>query len=98
EDDEATRAAVAAVNHVDTWWEITAERACLHDLGAGCQAPVGVLARLRGGVMEVRGAVASPAEVFRAVESGRPEEAVALGRAVAEGLLTHPGVRSLVQG
>jgi len=46
EDDEATRAAVAALEDADARAAVTAERALLGALEAGCSAPIGALAEI----------------------------------------------------
>jgi hydroxymethylbilane synthase len=42
--DTALSALLNRLNHLPTWQAITAERAFLNELGAGCHAPVGVIA------------------------------------------------------
>ena len=44
-DDAATIAAVAFLNHADTRFAVTVERAALAALGGGCQVPIGVHCR-----------------------------------------------------
>jgi len=45
EDDAATRDAVGFLDHADTRFAVTAERAALAALGGGCQVPIGVHCR-----------------------------------------------------
>lgn len=45
EDDAATRDAVGFLDHADTRFAVTAERAALAALGGGCQVPIGVHSR-----------------------------------------------------
>jgi hydroxymethylbilane synthase len=62
-DDAATIAAVAALDHPDTRFAITAERAALAALGGGCQVPIGIHCRAASeheGWVEIFGVVASP--------------------------------------
>jgi hydroxymethylbilane synthase len=75
--------------------EVTAERACLHRLEAGCQAPVGALGRARRGKLELRAAVVAPEGPVAVHLVGAPEEAEALGTRAAEELLAKLGLRSL---
>ncbi|RVW01173.1 hydroxymethylbilane synthase [Rhodococcus xishaensis] len=93
-DDSATRA------------EVTAERALLAELEAGCTAPVGAIAEIvesidgEGRVFEelsVRGCAASidGSDVLRASKVGSPESADELGRALAHELL-ELGARDLM--
>lgn len=68
---------------------ITAERAFTRALGGGCQAPAGVYAEDRQGVLHVIGAVVSldGERVLRAAVTGPDTAAVALGEALAADLL-----------
>jgi hydroxymethylbilane synthase len=65
--DTATIAALSFLNHADTHYAVTAERACLSDLGGGCQVPIGVhcrfpdTAHLASAHVEIFGVVADPA-------------------------------------
>ncbi len=47
QDDTATLAAVAFLDHADTRFAVEAERAALAALGGGCQVPIGVHCRLK---------------------------------------------------
>jgi len=65
--DEATVDALSFLDHADTRFAVTAERAALSALGGGCQVPIGIHCRreyaLDGAVMgwnEIYGVVASP--------------------------------------
>jgi hydroxymethylbilane synthase len=66
-DDVETLAAVAFLDHADTRFAVTAERAALAALGGGCQVPIGVHCRpsfaqnaSSGSWVEIFGVVASP--------------------------------------
>jgi hydroxymethylbilane synthase len=66
-DDAATIEAVAFLDHADTRFAITAERAALAALGGGCQVPIGIHCRREyasegavGAWNEIFGVVASP--------------------------------------
>jgi hydroxymethylbilane synthase len=66
-DDAATLAAVAFLDHQDTRFAVTAERAALAALGGGCQVPIGIHCRREydcddAGICwnEIFGVVASP--------------------------------------
>jgi hydroxymethylbilane synthase len=98
-DDAATIHAVAFLDHADTRFAVTAERAALAALGGGCQVPIGIHCRpsaLRQGAEveawdEIFGVVASPetgkvirAHLYSAREKVNP---AAFGRTVAEVLL-----------
>lgn len=92
-DDASTRDAVADLDHADTRACVVAERAVLAELEAGCSAPIGALAEVvlgdEGDELSLRAVVASidgTGDVRRSV-AGRPEDADALGRALARVLL-----------
>jgi hydroxymethylbilane synthase len=95
DDDEATAAIVVPLDHSPSRAEVAAERSCLRRLEAGCQAPVGVLARVSGSTLSVRAAAVAPAGVVRAEATaarfGLAEDA---GASVADMLLSRLGVES----
>lgn len=84
-DDPATRAAV------------TAERAFLHRLGAGCAVPVAAYAEATGEQLHVRGRVMAPegSTLIEVTLTGRSSEAEALGAALAEEALARGADRLL---
>lgn len=92
-DDDATSAACAALDHGPTRAAVTAERALLGALEAGCTAPVGALATTGGdGALSLEAVVTAPdgALALRrtgstGVQGGAGPEA--LGREVARALL-----------
>ncbi len=94
-DDEAMRALVSPVNDAASHAEVTAERACLRRMGAGCQAPVGALGRARGDELTLRAAAAAPEGVVWVERSAGADRAEALGGALAEDLLARLGVSTL---
>lgn len=88
----ALGAAVLAVNHTETQLAVTAERALLRRLEAGCAAPIGAYAQVKDGQLELSVAVANPAgtQVMRhTVATGTlsPETSYELGVRAAEELL-----------
>lgn len=95
EADEAVTALVGALDDAVARAEVTAERACLRRLEAGCQAPVGVLGRVSGAALELLAAVAGPGGLARVRMAGSEEGAEGLGVRAAEALLAHLGVASL---
>lgn len=92
-DDEETRAACAALEDAATRSAVTAERALLAALEAGCTAPVGALADLaegeEGPELFLRAVVAAPdgSRTLRRSATGRPDDAAGLGRRLAAELL-----------
>jgi hydroxymethylbilane synthase len=82
---------LAALDHAPSRSAVTAERAMLATLEAGCSAPVAAYASLSGGGHEIhlRGAVISPdgARAVRASRTGTPADAAEIGKALAADLL-----------
>ncbi len=95
EDDSRAREMVETLDHPSSRSEITAERACLRRLGAGCQAPVGVLGRSAGTAIELVAAVAGPDGIVRARRTGESATAAGLGGALAEDLLRQLEISTL---
>jgi hydroxymethylbilane synthase len=92
EDDEATVALLDGIDDVATHRALTAERAALSALGAGCEAPCGALAEAPpDGRVVVRAMLASTdgRVVVRSTEHGDDPEAT--GRAVVASLLGEQG-------
>jgi hydroxymethylbilane synthase len=86
--DETSISIVRAIHDACAGACVEAERAVLAGLAAGCQAPVAAYATLREGRLEVQGLVAGLVgeQVLRAARTGAPEDAEALGKAVAADL------------
>ncbi|MGQ9456236.1 MAG: hydroxymethylbilane synthase [Armatimonadota bacterium] len=76
---------------------VTAERAFLRQLRAGCLAPVGALARLDGSRLVLSGLVASPdgSAVVRDTESGDPGDPESVGKRLADKFLKSDAVEHL---
>jgi len=101
--DEATIAALAFLDHPDTRYAVTAERAALAALGGGCQVPIGVHCRpiAAGDVVEIFGVVADPL-TGRAIRIHHhapraTAEPTALGRHAAH-LLLESGAGTMLAG
>lgn len=96
-DDERARTLLAAITHAPSFLAVSAERAFLARLGAGCNLPVGALASVRGDALEIEGLVAAHdgSRVIRATATGQvdgdPAAAVALGLQVAARVLAEGG-------
>ena len=100
-DDADTVAAVASLDDPDARACVTAERALLAELEAGCSAPVGALAEVvegpDGPELSLRAVVAAPdgsADLRRSL-TGDPDAADGLGRRLAH-LLREDGAADLV--
>lgn len=90
-DDNATRAAVAALDHAATHFAVLVERAALATLGGGCHLPVGVYCQPASNGWNVVGVVALPdgSQILREqleLHQDRPSADDA-GRAMANRLL-----------
>ncbi|HJV27089.1 MAG TPA: hydroxymethylbilane synthase [Aromatoleum sp.] len=79
---------LAPLNDADTSACVRAERAVARALAGSCEVPLGAYAEIRAGKLWLRGFVAMPdgSRIVRAEHEGRPEDAEALGLALAEDL------------
>jgi hydroxymethylbilane synthase len=95
-DDRETLAFAEWLNHRPTRQAVLAERAMLRALGGGCQVPMGAVCRVTGEELALRGAVVKPDGTRRveAEQSGPADDPEALGRRVADDLLSR-GAREL---
>ncbi len=82
---------VSAISDPDAMHALIAERAIVRALGGGCQMPLGAYARLDGDDLTVTAIVVSPdgSRAIREHASGRPEDAVSIGKSLAQALLQH---------
>ena len=96
-DDAETTAAAGRVTDRAALTELTAERAATRSLGASCDTPVGVCARVEGSELSVRGyaGLAGGEEWVRDRIAGDPEQPAALGQALAERMLA-AGAREIL--
>ncbi len=85
-DDGWAQAIVAPLNHLPTWWAVTAERAFLRALGGGCRVPIAAYGAVHGERLALEGLVIAPDGAWAVREriEGPPAEAEALGEALAE--------------
>ncbi len=100
-DDSVTRAAVGQLDHPASHQAVLAERTLLVTLRGGCLAPIGAHARIEaGGQLRLSAVVLSPdgKQRLSAEQSGAAsaEAAAALGRSVAETLLSQ-GAAELIR-
>ncbi|AXC15047.1 Porphobilinogen deaminase [Acidisarcina polymorpha] len=98
--DAATHQALAFLDHPDTRFAVTAERAALNALGGGCQVPIGVYCRREGDTFRIHGVVASNPGSSRGGEahisaSTTGSQAEELGRTLAAVLLRN-GAESIL--
>jgi len=88
-DDGKTRAFVENISDLSALAALDAERAVVETLGGGCQTPIGALATIVDGWLELIGAVASldGRRVIRAEARARREDALELGLRVGHELM-----------
>jgi hydroxymethylbilane synthase len=93
EDDDKTRALVAAINDADTATALAAERAFLAVLDGSCRTPIGGHARVSGTQIRFRGLLAKTdgSEVLDVTREGRAAEAAKLGADAAHDLKARAG-------
>lgn len=79
DDDEATLAALVAIDHAPSHTALNAERSLMWRLGGGCALPLGAYAATTAGALHLVALVATPDgdRVLRAEASGDEPEAVA---------------------
>ncbi|MGE5626228.1 MAG: hydroxymethylbilane synthase [Bacillota bacterium] len=88
-DDGPTRGLLARLNHVPTWTRMLAERALSRGLSGSCNLPLAGHAVLEGGMLSLRGCVASPdgRRLIEGAAGGSPQEPETLGIELAHDLL-----------
>ena len=98
-DDIAVKELLAPLGHAETTSRIAAERALNEALNGGCQVPIAGYAVLNDGEIYLRGLVGEPdgSRILRAEASGKVEDAVSIGRALAEDLLSQGADQILSQ-
>ncbi|HEX9675138.1 MAG TPA: hydroxymethylbilane synthase, partial [Anaerolineales bacterium] len=82
-DDQTTLELLAAIDHAPSRLTTTAERGFLHALGAGCSAPVGAFAELRGDQLHLRAVLADPDGTILLRLQASGEDPIGLGRDLA---------------
>jgi hydroxymethylbilane synthase len=97
EGDRETQNLLAFLDHPDTKVAVAAERAFLERLEGGCQVPIAARGFLQDGTLILEGLIGdlTGERIYREHISGRPEEAVDLGRQLAETLLKLGGAQIL---
>lgn len=87
--DPKTAEIVKCLDHTDTAFAVTAERAFLHRLEGGCQVPIAAHARIVDGRIEMEGLVSDVkgSVIIKNSISGDTSEAAEIGKKLAEMLL-----------
>ena len=96
-DRDDMRSVLAPLNHPDTAACVEAERAMSRALAGSCTVPLGAYAHIESGMLRMTGFVASVdgREMVRDNVEGRPQDADALGRELAQKLIGHGADRIL---
>jgi hydroxymethylbilane synthase len=96
EADGGTLSLLSKIEHAATRAAITAERAYLRRLGAGCRLPVGALGELEGPSLRLRAVLGTEdGRILRDQSRGPASEAEALGARLAEQLMAAAGVSAV---
>jgi len=97
-DDDLSVEVAYAIHDRNTDDRITAEREFLAGLGAGCMAPVGAHATIKGGTLTLEGWVGAVdgSQVIRATTSGDVAECADLGAELAQDMLAQ-GAAALIE-
>ena len=97
-DDDLSIEVAYAIHDRNTDDRITAEREFLAGLGAGCMAPVGAYATIKGGVLTLEGWVGAidGSQVIRATTGGDVAECADLGAELAQDMLGQ-GAAALIE-
>jgi hydroxymethylbilane synthase len=91
--DDNTRNVISFINHLQTWVEVTAERAFLKRLGGGCQLPIAAYGVKQNDNLTLTGLLGSldGKVLLRDEVRGHSKEADILGVLLAERLLAKGG-------
>jgi hydroxymethylbilane synthase len=81
--DERVAKICEALNHLNTFQAVTAERAFLHGMGGGCQSPVAAYAEIAGKKLTMRAVSFRDGPAKRAEGERAAKEAVQLGEQLA---------------
>ncbi len=92
-DDSRAAEMLEAIHHTETGLRLSAERSLLAGLDGSCETPIAGLAEIEGSDLRLRGEVLRPngAEAISDEEGGAAEDAVEMGRAMANRLLSQAG-------
>jgi hydroxymethylbilane synthase len=98
-DDRRARAAVASLNHEATAIALEAERAVVDGIGGGCQLPLGAVAIVADGAVDLQTVVIAPdgSRIARARLQGAASHPRDLGRRAADELAA-AGAREILDG
>mmetsp|Transcript_8757 Transcript_8757/g.19257 ORF Transcript_8757/g.19257 Transcript_8757/m.19257 type:complete len:331 (+) Transcript_8757:445-1437(+) len=91
--DERALKYLDVLNHMDTHVCVNCERAFLEALDGNCKTPIAGQAKIVGGEMVFKGLIAMPdgSQKFEVERTGKPEDAVAIGKEAGEFLKKEAG-------
>jgi hydroxymethylbilane synthase len=97
EDDDATYALIAPLNHDITQTCVEAERALCRRIGGGCKVPVAAFAQIHRGVLTLRGLVSNHdgTRILRVHLEGEPKNANSIGTRAADELIQQGAAKIL---
>lgn len=97
-EDDTTLKTLARIDDPRTRVTVAAERAFLEQVGGGCLAPVGALATVAGGVVELAGMIGDPGRrrMLRQTVSGSARDPLLVARDLAERMRQMGGEELLV--
>jgi hydroxymethylbilane synthase len=99
EKDMEILALLGALDHAASHRAADAERSLLATLEAGCKAPVAGVAKVEDGSLRITAGVFSPdgRQALREDAAGRPDQAVGIGRAAGEKLLSRGAAQLMAE-
>jgi len=91
--DKKVKNTVSSINHPSSWLEVRAERSFLNGLGGGCQLPIAAYGKRHGDELILMGLVGGldGRVMIRETVIGRMEDGEALGKNLAENILSRGG-------
>lgn len=91
--DEETRRLLAAIDDPEIRQSVTAERAFLAEIDAGCSFPAAAFAEHFGTTLKLHGLLAPDGNIVRSKITGPADAAAGLGRELARELMARAGMR-----
>ena len=93
QNDEECKEALNRINHSDSMWRATAERALLNELEGGCSAPIGAFAKIRDQKITLSACLLSENGRYRidGIKKGDIDQAEQIGRSLAREMLENGG-------
>jgi hydroxymethylbilane synthase len=88
-DDAKTYDLISTLNHKQTNYAVTAERALVGRLDGGCQVPIGAYAKIENNLISLKGLVASldGETIYRSENAGPVDDAINIGQELGSRLL-----------